>query len=347
MEERVEEILADYERRLRETENLLVAGEGEDRKRLEKWERLLLRNAAGALRGEDPSLLAVDRYPNMGEREEMVNAHPDESFRAGMALSRAAIETIVRDVPPETPPGEVLKMGLIIQESILDQISQVATISYTNYLFTKIHETRLEERRRFSRELHDRVAHSMAVVGQNLEMHDALKTTYPVEAKSKLQRAKTLVRDSINLVRNISVELRGAEADEGLELALENLLRTSVSGSMEYGVTTAGNESSLPEYVRDQLYLILREGIRNAVTHSRSKRIEVDMRFSPDEVTGVIADYGSGFDAGAHSGDGVGLKSMKERASLLGGRLAVESTSDGGTRARVSIPLTNGQRDGH
>ncbi len=324
-----------------------MAGDGENPERLEKWERFLIRHAAGALRGEDPSLLAVDRYPNMGEREEMVNAHPDESFRAGMALSRAAVETIVCDVPPDMPPGEVLKMGLIIEESILDQTSQVATISYTNYLFTKIHETRIEERRRFSRELHDRMAHSMAVVSQSLEMHEALKATYPVEAESKLQRARALVRDSIDLTRNISVELRGAETDEGLELALENLLRSSVSDGMEYDIIAEGDESTLPEHVRDQLYLILREGIRNAITHSGSKRIEVEMQVSSNEVMGAVADYGGGFDtAEADSGNGVGLKSMKERASLLGGKLAVESTSGGGTRARVSVPLTNGQRDG-
>jgi len=89
MKERFGEIFADYEQRLNEMDSLLVVGEGNARDVLER--------AAKVPRGAERSLLAVEEriYRNIEDFREPLNPHPDESFRAGVALCKAAISTVV------------------------------------------------------------------------------------------------------------------------------------------------------------------------------------------------------------------------------------------------------------
>ena len=92
-----------------------------------------------------------------------------------------------------------------------------------------------------------------------------------------------------------------------------------------------------------QVYLIMREAVRNAVKHSRCGRIGIGLEIGDGEVVGVVEDDGEGFDpeeAGEASPSwGVGLGSMRERAEMLGGTLSIESGPGSGTRAEVRVPL--------
>ncbi|MEJ7633085.1 MAG: ATP-binding protein [Rubrobacteraceae bacterium] len=89
---------------------------------------------------------------------------------------------------------------------------------------------------------------------------------------------------------------------------------------------------------RSQLYLIMREAVRNAVKHSGCHHLTVEIEALPGKVFGSVGDDGRGFDAeGAH--DGVGLESMRERAELLNGDLRLVPGPDGGTMVEVSVPL--------
>ena len=90
LDKRFGEIFADYERRLREMNNLLVVGDGTTPEQLEANARSVLGRAAKVLRGEEKSLLAVEEeiYRNIESSDEPLNPHPDESFRAGSLCAR-------------------------------------------------------------------------------------------------------------------------------------------------------------------------------------------------------------------------------------------------------------------
>ncbi len=341
--ERFDEIFADYERRLAESGSLLVVGEGTTREQLESNARGVLGRAAQVLRGEQRSLLAVEEeiYRNIEASEEPLNPHPDESFRAGVALCKAAVLAVVRRLTPGTPPGEIAEIALSVQEIVMDRISRMVMASYVDYLLTKVKETQYEERRRFSRELHDRLGHQMTVVSQSLELYRALLDRDPGRAQEKLALAHDTANDALELMREFSSEIRGRETSTGLRIALENLMRISVSSEVAWEVSFEGEEEHLPEYVRDQLYMMLREGVRNAVAHSGSDRITVEVGIDPVEVRAVVTDHGIGFDADASApAEGTGLRSMRERAELLDGSLEIHSDPDGGARAEVRLPLT-------
>ena len=87
----------------------------------------------------------------------------------------------------------------------------------------------------------------------------------------------------------------------------------------------------------------MREAIRNAVRHSGCARIGITLEVGDEEVLGRVEDDGSGFDpealGKASPSWGVGLRSMVERAELLGGELVVASRPESGTRVEVRVPL--------
>ncbi len=341
LQERFSEIFSDYERRLGAMGSLLVVGEGTTREQLETNARDILTRAAQVLRGEEASLLAVEEeiYRNIEAAEEPLNPHPDESFRAGVALCKAAVTIVVRNLPAETSREEVAEISLAVQEIVMDRVSRLVMASYVDYLLTKVKETQFEERRRFSRELHDRLAHEMTVVSQSLDLYEAMMESNPERAWERLVLAREKAGQVVNLMREFSGELRGVETSDGLRIALENLMRISVPDGVGYEVRVEGEEAHLPEYVRDQLYMILREGVRNAVAHSGTGSLTVEIRISPKEVLALVWDEGPGFENSEAVSEGTGLTSMRERAELLGGSFEITSEGERGTTLEVTLPL--------
>jgi signal transduction histidine kinase len=341
LDERFAEIFQDYERRLHQIRSLLVVGDGTRPEQLEANARSVLGRAAKVLRGEERSLLAVEEeiYRNIETSEEPLNPHPDESFRAGVALCKAAVAAVVRDMARDAPPEEIAGVALAVQEIVMDRVSRMVMASYVDYLLTKVKETQYEERRRFSRVLQDRLAHDVAVVTQSLDLYQAYRERDPERAEGRLAMARESADEALGLMREYSRELKLSESTDGLRIALENLMRISVPDDVEWEVSVEGEEGHLPDYVRDQLYMTLREGVRNAAAHRGSERITVEVRVTPRRVAARVRDGGSGLHPEDGTTEGLGLSSMEERVSLVGGSFELVPESDGTARAELSLPL--------
>jgi signal transduction histidine kinase len=87
------------------------------------------------------------------------------------------------------------------------------------------------------------------------------------------------------------------------------------------------------------LYVILREAVRNAVRHSGCRHPTVGVDITPEEVSGYVEEDGRGFGRNGDGKDGLGLRSIKERAALLDGTAKVYSSPQGGAGVRVLLPL--------
>jgi PAS domain S-box-containing protein len=197
-----------------------------------------------------------------------------------------------------------------------------------------------EERKRISRELHDRVAHAMGVVHQSLELYEALKERNLEAAGSRMELAREMTREALRYTRDLSNKLRNPEVENSLSSALSDLLSTAVPPNVEYEVRLEGDEARLPPRVREQLFLILREGVRNAVSHSGAKHLTIGVDTVNGSVTGYVEDDGRGFEAGASTGSpSGGIRSMRERTELLGGRFEVSSAPGAGARIEATVPL--------
>ena len=198
------------------------------------------------------------------------------------------------------------------------------------------------ERERISRELHDRVAHSMGVAHQSLQLYEALAEKDPVRARGKLHTAKEMTKTALEQTRNLSMELRRPETEIGLVAALQDLLEVVVPDDISVELSTSGAESRLSDHQRGQLYLILREAVRNAVKHSGCGSLTVGLDITSEEVSGYVEDDGCGFEGNGETRGGLGLRSIRERAALLEGTAEVYSSQKGGAGIQVCLPLRNG-----
>ncbi len=202
------------------------------------------------------------------------------------------------------------------------------------------------ERERISRELHDRVAHHMGVAHQSLELFAALAETSPARAAERLTLARQSTRVALDQTRALSAELKRLQQEElgdGLAAAFRALAESYVPDGVEVDLCFSGEESALPDPVRTQAYLTMREAVRNAVKHSGCSRIGITLEVGGGDLRGVVEDDGKGFDheevGKATPSWGVGLRSMRERTEMLGGELRVDSTPGDGTRVEVRVPL--------
>ncbi|HWI46569.1 MAG TPA: PAS domain S-box protein [Rubrobacter sp.] len=198
------------------------------------------------------------------------------------------------------------------------------------------------ERERISRELHDRVAHHMGVAHQSLELYAALRDTAPARAAERLDLARETTMVALDQTRALSAELKRLQDEElkgGLEAAFRALSETVVPEDIRLDVSFSGEESAIPGPVETQVYLAMREAIRNAVRHSGCSHIRVTLAVRDGEVLGLVEDDGEGFDPEAVQEAtpswGVGLRSMRERAEMLGGSVRVDSEPGAGTKVEM------------
>lgn len=199
---------------------------------------------------------------------------------------------------------------------------------------------RAQERRSIGRELHDRVAHTMGMAHQSLQLYEALQASDPDRARAKLALAKRMIVEAMGQTRDLATTLREAEAKRGLEPALSELLEEALSPEISYELEVQGDEGLLPARTRDQMFLILREAVRNAMAHSGMGLMRIVLNITEGEAIGIVEDDGGGFDPDEAKRNGSsGLRYMEERATLVGGRLRVASAPDRGTRVAVEVPL--------
>jgi PAS domain S-box-containing protein len=213
-----------------------------------------------------------------------------------------------------------------------------------------------KERQRIGRELHDRVAHTMGVAHQNLQLYAAYAKSDPARAADKLERATEATKTALEQTRDLSAQLARQGTQEtrgGLAEALRELLDTYVPDGVETALSVEGDEPNIPPDVADEAYLVMREAVRNALEHSGCGRVEVSIEVQDAELWGRVKDDGRGFEpregpdearpgqGDGASDEGVGLGSMRERVELLGGRLSLDSDPGSGTVVEVRVSLAD------
>jgi signal transduction histidine kinase len=176
----------------------------------------------------------------------------------------------------------------------------------------------------------------------SLQLYEALEEKDPVRAHGKLHTAQEMTKTALEQTRNLSMELRRSETENGLVAALQDLLEVAVPDDISAELSASGAESRLSDHQRGQLYLILREAVRDAVRHSGCGSLTVGLDITSEEVSGYVEDDGRGFEGNGGSRDHLGLHSIRERTALLEGTAEVYSSPEGGVGVQVRIPLRNG-----
>jgi signal transduction histidine kinase len=241
-------------------------------------------------------------------------------------------------------PGEAFSDA---DRSLLEDLARQAEVAVHAVRLTtdlqhsreRLVTTREEERRRLRRDLHDGLGAQLAGLNVQAGTLRRLIPRDPDAAEELVVELREELRSAIADIRRLVYDLRPPALDDlGLVEALRRLAERYGSKDEPLSVLVRAPEDlpNLPAAVEVAIYRITQEALTNVARHARAHSCVVQLAVN-DDVTLEIVDDGDGIPAQRSAG--VGLSSMHERASELGGNCIVQSVPMGGTRVLARLPL--------
>jgi signal transduction histidine kinase len=198
------------------------------------------------------------------------------------------------------------------------------------------------ERARIARELHDLVAHGLAVTVLQAQAAQRVLAEDPAAARKSLASIESLGRQGLAELRRLLELLddRGETSplDPAPTLArVDELVEQVREAGLPVTLTVHGSRGDVPAGVDLSAYRIVQESLTNALKHAGpGARVDLTLTYRPDELEIVVADDGPA--ASSLPGAGRGLIGMRERVGLYGGRLEAGRRQEGGFVVRVLMP---------
>jgi two-component system sensor histidine kinase UhpB len=245
---------------------------------------------------------------------------------------------------PVTGPSDVRATMLAVNQMVVRLGEQGAALR--NYA-ARIVEAQEEERRRLARDLHDGTVQQLVGLAQRIELCSDSIDEDPAAAREQLQLIQTQAYATADEVRRMSNSLRPSVLEDlGLAAALNLLARSLGKQLPETQVTcqVVGKDRRLPRDAELALYRIAQEALNNVGKHAASARhINVALYYEDWGIQLMVEDDGPGFDL-THaetvlSPKHLGLAGMRERAHLIGGKLAIKSELGEGTVVSLKIKI--------
>ncbi|HTZ09267.1 MAG TPA: histidine kinase [Acidimicrobiales bacterium] len=258
--------------------------------------------------------------------------------RLHTALATVVLEVgVVMAATRWSPAGTVPRSLVFLTATVVAAVSAGLTVRsgsrYMGWLAERARRLELErdqqaaigaarERTRIARELHDIVAHSLAVVITLADAASLVAESDPARAAATMHRASDVGRQAMRDLRTMVGVLR--TEDPGEELGpqpgvadIDALLERVRATGLEVELDVAGTPFPLEAATGLALYRILQEALTNTIKHASATSVRVTLRYRHPVVELVVADDGTGGEAG--HGGGHGIEGMHERAGLHGG----------------------------
>ena len=203
----------------------------------------------------------------------------------------------------------------------------------------------LKEREILARELHDGIGQTLAAAHLEITLaSDFLAKGNTAQAESYLRHLAEVTQEAKELVREYLLGVKSHfSAEEGLLTALRQYL---VQYHQDYGINVELvvppelEKKRIDSTFAAQLQPIIQEALTNVRKHSGARSAQIIFSFSNGEIQVIIQDDGRGFDSEKIAAtQGFGLRSMRGRAEMVGGRLEVNSTPGKGTQVIIRAPL--------
>ncbi len=215
-------------------------------------------------------------------------------------------------------------------------------------LTQRLHRVREAEAARIARELHDELGQVLTSLRIDLSRLPGLcqaAQSPPCAAalRTTVDRLNQQIGATIDFVRHISAELRPGVLDKlGLTAALQWLARdVEARTNLAVQVEVDDPGGAPADIVAVTLFRITQEALTNVVRHAHASVVEISLGGTADELVLTIHDNGAGIVASAvESGASLGIIGMRERATLIHGRVAIYGVPGQGTTVRVTAPRT-------
>ena len=206
-------------------------------------------------------------------------------------------------------------------------------------------QTRLEIQeetfRNISQEIHDNIGQALSFVKLNLNTVDPYNA---VMVQDKLAESKTQLTKTIQDLRDNARSLNPDFLNEtGLKGAIEQQLQLlEKTGEYKTTLIYEGEEYKINLQSELVVFRIVQELLNNIVKHAEAKEIKIEMQYLPEKLIIAVHDNGKGFDTVAmqstENNNGLGLRNMLNRMTMINGLMTIESHTGNGTMAIIEIP---------
>ena len=241
------------------------------------------------------------------------------------------------------PPDSVISHMEDITERKVAELKLTKSEKQLRVLSAQLIDVEERQRKHISRELHDSIGQYLTAIKFSLEntLQQLTEKQDIVRATQLLETGKNLLRQTIEEVRRIMMDLRPSILDDlGILATISWFCRElqSVCTNMQVEQDIQVGEEDVPEPMKIIIYRILQEALNNAVKHSGADRVRVTLSWVDDRLQLTVQDNGRGFDLKKVASNydipvmqGLGLLSMRERAELTGGLLRIKTAPGQGT----------------
>lgn len=252
----------------------------------------------------------------------------------GNVLNSAVIEQVFGAPPPVF--RSIVGLGLVIAIIRALEIFDVETDRIIEAMEQK--QILAAERGRLARELHDGAIQKVYTAGLLVESSRKLIVPKDEVLAGRLEKAETVLNDAIGDLRRNLGDLHTRTVEEPLPAALQKLaddprFHSLVEVNLEFDLPAS---ASLPPVRADHVLSIANEALSNVVRHSRASRVKIEALCKDGRFILSIQDDGAGLPREIAAG--YGLRNMRDRARLLGGRLEVTKGNGKGTLVKLDIP---------
>jgi signal transduction histidine kinase len=242
----------------------------------------------------------------------------------------------------------------VLDVQALDDRVDAAERRYREFS-VKLGDAYENERRRLARDLHDEIGHDLIVLKLYIEIisRDLKKGDLP-QIRGKLKESVSLIKHLLGGVRNLVFDL-GPTAwhEQGFLAAVRTHVRQfGARTGLKVQFDARRLRTPLPARYESALYKVLQGALANIAAHASASRVKIKLAASRNCVVMKIEDEGKGFDVGFKTRPGArsyGLRAMRDRVELLGGKIQVISRragpdgKNGGTTILCNLPLQNSE----
>jgi signal transduction histidine kinase len=197
----------------------------------------------------------------------------------------------------------------------------------------------MRERNRVAREIHDNLGHYLTVVNVQIEAAKVIMGSQPGKAQEALDKAQNLTQEGLAAVRHSVSALRESPLEnQTLAEALEKLATELRETGLVTELSIEGKPAERYPKIELTLYRAVQEGLTNVRKHARASRVDIWLRYSPEQTTLTVQDNGIGANMSAESRGSFGLIGIQERVQLLNGRMDIETVPQQGFQFTITLP---------
>lgn len=197
----------------------------------------------------------------------------------------------------------------------------------------------IEERRRLARDLHDTVSQQLFAIHMTASSLPKVTVKNPQMASQLMEQLIQMSHHAQKQMRGLIAQLRPIELEgKSLKDALDQWFPDYCRQNQLQGTLDVRLAEPMSEAIEHQMFLLIQEGMANAVKHSGASRVTLTLHDRGHQYVLQIYDNGVGFDPTVSKAGSYGLTTMKERAQKLGGDLEILSRQGSGTRIDIRIP---------